>query len=82
MSTDPFVAQLANLCRSEPTRAKWVIVPTHAVGRTLGERLALEGADWANLRFATPFSLALDTAAPRSSTKASTRCPTDWARAW
>ncbi len=65
MSTDPFVAQLASLCRLEPTRAKWVIVPSHAVGRTLGERLAVEGGDWVNVRFATPFSLALQTAAPQ-----------------
>ena len=34
---DPFVAQLANLCTTHRTRAKWVFVPTHAVGRTLGE---------------------------------------------
>jgi len=65
MSTDPFVAQLASLCRLEPTRAKWVIVPSHAVGRTLGERLAVAGGDWVNVRFATPFSLALQTAAPQ-----------------
>ena len=61
---DPFVAQLAALCRTQATRAKWVIVPSHAVGRMLGERLVLEGTNWANLRFTTPFSLALDTAAP------------------
>jgi len=64
MTSDPFIAQLADLCRSDRTRAKWVVVPTHAVGRALGERLALEGTDWANLRFVTPFGLALDTAAP------------------
>lgn len=64
MTTDPFVAQLAALCRAEPTRAKWVVVASHAVGRTIGERLAHDGADWLNLRFVTPFGLALDTAAP------------------
>lgn len=62
--TDPFVAQLADLCRDERTRAKWVIVRDHAIGRAFAERLALEGIDFANLRFVTPFSLALDTAAP------------------
>ena len=64
MSTDPFVAQLAELCRTEPTRAKWVFVPTHAVGLTLGDRLAREGHDWANLRFVTPLDLAIRMAAP------------------
>ena len=63
-TTDPLVAQLASLCRAEPTRARWVIVPSHAVGRALSERLARDGADWLNLRFVTPFGLALDTAAP------------------
>ena len=64
MSTDPFVEQLTSVCRSARTKAKWVIVPTHAIGRTLGERLALEGVEWVNLRFITPFSLALQAAAP------------------
>jgi ATP-dependent helicase/nuclease subunit B len=63
-ATDPFLAQLAALCRAEPTRAKWVIVPSHVLGHTLGERLAREGSDWANLRFAVPFDLALQMAAP------------------
>jgi hypothetical protein len=61
---DPFVAQLADLCRAHPTRAKWVIVSSHAVGHALGERLAREGTNWANLRFRTPFDLALEIAAP------------------
>jgi hypothetical protein len=26
------------------TRSNWVFVPSHAVGRTLGERIALEGS--------------------------------------
>jgi RecB family exonuclease len=63
-SIDPFVAQLAALCREHPVRAKWVIACSHALGHTLGERLALEGANWANLRFVTPFGLALEMAAP------------------
>ena len=60
----PFLAQLAELCRTERTRAKWVIVPTHTLGHTLGERLALAEAGWANLRFITPLDLALPMAAP------------------
>jgi len=62
--TEPFVDQLAELCRAEPTRAKWVFVPAHALGLTLGERLAREGCDWANLRFVTPLDIAIRMAAP------------------
>jgi ATP-dependent helicase/nuclease subunit B len=61
---DPFVAQLRELCQAHRTRAKWIFVPGHAVGHTLGERLAREGASWANLRFLPPFDLALEMAAP------------------
>src|SRR4029453_3422985 len=61
---DVFVAQLQDLCRAEPTRAKWVFVPGHGLGHTLGERLALEGTGWANLRFTPPLDLALQMAAP------------------
>ena len=61
---DPFVLQLAELCRTHSTRNKWVSVPSFSVGRTLGERLVLEGTNWANLRFVTPISLALQMAAP------------------
>src|SRR5678815_3926476 len=61
---DPFVAQLAHLCTAHRTRAKWVFVPTHAIGRTLGDRLVLEGTDWANLRFVTPLDIALLMGAP------------------
>ena len=61
---DPFVAQLKDLCTAHPTRAKWVFVPTHAIGRTLGDRLALGGTDWANLRFVTPLDIALRMGAP------------------
>ena len=64
MSRDPFLAQLAGLCRAEPTRAKWVFVPAHAIGHTLGDRLAREGADWANLRVVTPLDVAIRMAAP------------------
>src|SRR4030095_4777343 len=62
--TDPFVQQLGEVCRQWPTRAKWVIVPSHAIGRTFGDRLVLQGTDWANLRFATPLDIALPMGAP------------------
>jgi ATP-dependent helicase/nuclease subunit B len=61
---EPFLNQLADLCRTHQTLAKWVIVPSHAVGHTLVERLALEGTNWANLRFITPLDLARQIAAP------------------
>lgn len=60
----PFLAQLAELCRAERTRAKWVIVPSHTLGHTLAERLALRTGGWTNLRFITPLDLALPMAAP------------------
>lgn len=61
---DPFVEQLRELCQKERTAAKWVIVPSQGLGWTLGERLLHEGRDWLNLRFVTPFRLALESAAP------------------
>jgi ATP-dependent helicase/nuclease subunit B len=61
---DPFVDQLSRLAAAEPTRAKWVFVPSHAAGRTLGDRLVLGGRDWANLRFVTPLDVALRMGAP------------------
>ena len=61
---DPFVRQLADLCSAQPTRAKWVFVPTHALGRTFGERLVREGTNWLNLRFVTPLDIALRMGAP------------------
>jgi hypothetical protein len=62
--TDPFVAQLADLCRRHVTRAKWVFVPSHGVGRTIGEHIALAGTNWLNLRFVTPLDIALRMGAP------------------
>src|SRR4030095_6905349 len=62
--TDPFVHQLGDMCRRSPTRAKWVIVPSHATGHTIGDRLARDGRSWANLRFVTPLDLALRMAGP------------------
>lgn len=61
---DPFVDQLKDCCRRFPTRSKWVFVPTHAVGHTLGERLVFEGTNWLNLRFVTPLDIALRMGAP------------------
>ncbi|MDQ3212952.1 MAG: hypothetical protein M3Q85_09785, partial [Acidobacteriota bacterium] len=61
---DPFVQQLASLCLAHPTRSKWVFVPSHAVGRTIGERIALGGTNWLNLRFVTPLDIALRMGAP------------------
>jgi ATP-dependent helicase/nuclease subunit B len=61
---EPFVQQLAALCASHPTRAKWVFVPSHHIGRTIGDRLVLGGTEWANLRFVTPFGMALHMGAP------------------
>lgn len=61
---DPFVDQLAALCRTHVTRSKWVFVPTHSIGRTLGERIALGGTNWLNLRFVTPLDVALRMGAP------------------
>ena len=53
---NPFLTQLADLCRAERIRAKWVVVPSHALERTLGERLALAGTGWANVRLISPIS--------------------------
>lgn len=61
---DPFISQLRDLCAAHPTRAKWVFVPTHAIGRTLGDRIVLGGTDWANLRLVTPPDIALRMGAP------------------
>src|SRR3954451_8106249 len=61
---DPFVDQLSRLSVDHRTRSKWVFVPTHAIGRTLGERIALEGTNWLNLRFVTPLDVALRMAGP------------------
>ncbi len=56
--------QIEEVCRFAPTRSKWILIPSRALGHTLGERLAREGAGWANLRFTPPIDLALQMAAP------------------
>src|SRR5665213_1937036 len=54
----PFLDQLKSLCAAHPARSKWVFVPTHAIGRTLGERIVMQGSNWLNLRFVTPLDIA------------------------
>ncbi|WP_348263254.1 PD-(D/E)XK nuclease family protein [Telmatobacter sp. DSM 110680] len=61
---DPFVDQLKHLCVAYPTRSKWVFVPNHSIGLTLGERIVLQGTNWLNLRFVTPPDIALRMGAP------------------
>jgi RecB family exonuclease len=61
---DAFLGQLADAARRQPHRAKWVFVPAHGIGRALGERLALSGTNWINLRFVTPLDIALRMGAP------------------
>jgi hypothetical protein len=63
-STDPLLSTLAKLCTAHPTWSKWVVLSSRTLGLTLGERLAREGTSWLNLRFTTPWDLALRTAAP------------------
>src|SRR4029079_18225373 len=57
-------AQRARVCTTYRTRAKWVFVPTHALGRTLGDRLLLEGTDWAKHPFVTALDIPLRMGAP------------------
>jgi hypothetical protein len=61
---DPFVLQLVDLCREHVTRCKCVFVPSHTIGHTTGEPIALSGTDWLNLRFMTPLDIALRMGAP------------------
>jgi hypothetical protein len=43
---DPVVRQVADLCRAQVTRCKWIIVPSHAIGRTTTQRIAAEVSKW------------------------------------
>jgi ATP-dependent helicase/nuclease subunit B len=61
---DPFLQQLTDVIRTKPTVAKWVVVPSQAVGHNIGERLSSEGIAWGNLRFTTAFDLAVRVAGP------------------
>lgn len=56
--------QLQQLVRTHPAQTKWVLVPRPMLAHTLPERLLLRDTPFANLRFVTPFELALQTAAP------------------
>ena len=73
--SDPFIEQLKELCRQHPIVAKWVFVPHAGLRWTLGERLLLEGCNWVNLRFVTPFQLALEGAAPQLLERGIDPCP-------
>lgn len=64
MPNEPFVTLLADLCRMVRIHESWLFVPNHSVGVTLGDCLAREGCDWANLRFVTPLDIAIRMAAP------------------
>jgi hypothetical protein len=55
---DVLIKQLAAMCREHVTRNKWVFVPSHAIGHTVGERIVLGGTKWLNLRFVTPVDVA------------------------
>lgn len=72
---DPFVEQLKTVCRDHPVRPKWVILPAPGIGWTLGERLLHEGCNWINLRFATPFQLALESLGPQLLARGIHPCP-------
>jgi len=59
-----FLSQLAEVCDRRRWGPKWILVPSHALGRVLGERLVREGVNWANLRFLPPADLAFQIAGP------------------
>ncbi|MGE0492258.1 MAG: PD-(D/E)XK nuclease family protein [Vulcanimicrobiota bacterium] len=59
-----FFPELIRLAESERTRQKWVWLPYPELKWKLGERLLLAGVNWLNLRFVTPFEVALEMAAP------------------
>jgi ATP-dependent helicase/nuclease subunit B len=62
---EALLRQLADICDNHRWQPKWVIVPSHALGRMLGERLVRQGVNWANLRFIPPAALAIQIAGPR-----------------
>lgn len=64
VSMEPFLQQLIDLVQAEPTRAKWVVTPSLAIGHNIAERLISEGIAWGNLRFTTTFDLAECIAGP------------------
>jgi len=72
---DPFIQQMADLVKAMPTANKWIVIPHQELGWMLGERLVLEGCNWVNLRFITPFQLALEGAAPDLLAEGFNPCP-------
>lgn len=72
---DPFIEQLKRICREEPVRTKWVLLPNQSMRWTLGERLLHEGCDWVNLRLVTPLHLATEAAAPGLLEQGINPCP-------
>ena len=61
---NPSSSSLPNCAASNEPAPSGCSCPTHALGLTLGERLARDGCDWANLRFVTPLDIAVRMAAP------------------
>lgn len=72
---DPFLEQVKEWCGRYPLAAKWVLVPEPGLGWTLSERLLLEGCNWVNLHWVTPFELALEAVAPRLLAEGFHPCP-------
>jgi hypothetical protein len=73
-----FLKQLAELCEKYPWQTKWILVPSHALGRVLGERLVREGRSWANLRFVPPTDLAMHIAGPKLAQRGISILDEDW----
>jgi len=61
---EPFLQQLISLAQTDPTRTKWVVAPSLAVGNNIAERLISEGIVLGNFRFTNTFDLAARIAGP------------------
>lgn len=61
---DLFLTQIATLCETDPTRAKWIFVPGRGTGRMQADGLVLRSVQWANLRIVTPLDIAVRMGAP------------------
>lgn len=57
------LSALADVCRREVFREKILVVPSQSLGHQLLEALSAAGVPWLNVRPATPFDLAQQTAA-------------------
>jgi ATP-dependent helicase/nuclease subunit B len=73
-----FLKQLAEICDKYRWQTKWILVPSHALGRVLGERLVRDEKSWANLRFVPPADLALQMAGPKLAEKGISILDEDW----